>query len=473
MSLSNYDIVIGLEIHAELSTKTKVFCACENTFGNEPNTNCCPVCMGFPGALPVLNGAAVQKTVLAGLAFGCTINPTATFERKNYFYPDLAKAYQISQLEKPLCLGGGIMLKSGKFARLNRIHLEEDAGKLTHSGITKQTMIDYNRGGIPLIEIVTEPDFSSAQEVHEFLEEVRARLVFAGVADCRMEQGGMRCDVNLSLKPKGAALLGRRTETKNLNSFKMVARAIEFEAERQAELLSQGKQVVLETRKWNDASGKTTSMRSKEESQDYRYFPDPDIYAVTISQSDINQFKQNMPTLAWQYKHKFMQQYGLPEYDASILTTDKYITTYFENCVGLLNMPKKIANWLMVDMLKLVKESAETTFPITEEHFTQIIKMVEEKAFTRAVGLQVLTEVIASGIAPAQIAKQKGLLQAVSQETVLQILQTLKIQNPKLTADFATDPQKVKAYIIGQVMRATQGKVTPTLVETLLADVFG
>jgi len=473
MSLSNYDIVIGLEIHAELSTKTKVFCACENTFGNEPNTNCCPVCIGFPGALPVLSAAAVQKTVLAGLAFGCDINHEATFERKNYFYPDLAKAYQISQLEKPLCLGGGIALKSGKFARLNRIHLEEDAGKLTHSGITKQTMIDYNRGGVPLIEIVTEPDFSSAQEVLEFLEEVRARLVFAGVADCRMEQGGMRCDVNLSLKPKGSVVLGTRTETKNLNSFKMVARAIEFEASRQAELLAEGKQITLETRKWNDASGKTTSMRSKEESQDYRYFPDPDIYAVTISEQDIAQLKQTMPTLAWQYKAKFMQQYNLPDYDASILTTDQYITTYFENCVALLNMPKKIANWIMVDMLKLVKESTETTFPICEAHLTQLIKMVEEKAITKTVALQVLTEVIASGKAPQQIATERGLLQAVSQETILELLQTLKTQNPKLTADFAADRQKVKTYIIGQVMRATQGKAPPDLVESLLAEVFG
>ena len=327
--IDGYDIVIGLEIHAELKTKTKVFCSCKNEFGAQPNTNTCPVCTGMPGALPILNKRAVELAIKAGLSFGCDISRYSVFERKNYFYPDLSKAYQISQLVYPLCVGGKVELDSGKTIRLNRIHLEEDAGKLTHISKAVGTLVDYNRGGTPLIEMVTEPDFSSAEEVVEFLKKVRENLVFENIANCYMEEGGMRCDVNLSLKKKGTSELGIRTEMKNLNSFKSVQRAIEYEAKRQAEVLSGGGVVIQETRKWNDDKGKSTSMRTKEQAQDYRYFPDPDILALNISDEDIERVKDEMVMLPAKRREVYQEEYGLPLYDAQILTSSKYISDYF------------------------------------------------------------------------------------------------------------------------------------------------
>ena len=452
--LNKYDITIGLEIHAELNTKSKVFCGCANAYGAAPNTNCCPVCVGMPGSLPNVNREAVAKTITAGLSVGCTINNVAVFERKNYFYPDLSKSYQISQLVKPICIGGGITLKSGKFIRLNRIHLEEDAGKLLHNEVTQQTQIDYNRGGIPLIEIVTEPDFSCKEEVVEFLEEVRSRLVFSGVADCKMEEGGMRCDVNLSLKPAGAKELGNRTEIKNLNSFKMVARAIEHEANRQADLLANGKRVTTETRKWNDASGKTTAMRNKEQSQDYRYFPDPDIYAVEILGKDVDELGKNMPVLAWQLKERFIKEFGLPEYDASVLTKSKELSNYYLECVALLDKPKVISNWILTDVLK--RESFAPAKTLTD-----IIRMVEGKTITKLVGLDMLDGKVS-------LTDTHG----VTDEQITDILKNLKAEKPNLVLDFNANPQKVLPFIIGQVMKATKGRAKSVTIERLTEEIF-
>ena len=364
--LDGYDVVIGLEIHAELNTKTKVFCSCKNQFGDEPNTNTCPVCTGMPGALPILNRHAVELAIKSGLSFGCAISPYSVFERKNYFYPDLSKAYQISQLVYPLCVGGKIVLDSGKTIRLNRIHLEEDAGKLTHISKAVGTLVDYNRGGTPLIEMVTEPDISSADEAVEFLKKVREALVFEGIANCKMEEGGMRCDVNLSLKPKGSKEYGTRTEMKNLNSFKSVQRAIEYEAKRQAEILSTGGVIVQETRKWDDDKGKSSAMRTKEQAQDYRYFPDPDLLPLEISKEDVEAIAKEMVMLPADRRNMYVEKFGLPEYDAQILTSTKYISDYFEKCVSYFDAPKKISNWIMVDLLKLVKEQDEIIFPQLE-----------------------------------------------------------------------------------------------------------
>ena len=470
--LDNYDIVIGLEIHAELHTKTKVFCACKNQFGDEPNTNTCPVCTGMPGALPVLNKHAVELAIKAGLSFGCDISPYSVFERKNYFYPDLSKAYQISQLVYPLCIGGKIELDSGKTIRLNRIHLEEDAGKLVHINKAVGTLVDYNRGGTPLIEMVTEPDFSSADEVVEFLKKVRESLVFEDIANCKMEEGGMRCDVNLSLKKKGDSEYGIRTEMKNLNSFKSVQRAIEYEAERQAEVLATGGHVVQETRKWDDASGQSYAMRSKEQAQDYRYFPDPDLLPVEISSEEVARIKSEMVMLPQDRRKRYIEEFGLPEYDAGILTSTRYISDYFEKCVENFNAPKKISNWIMVDLLKLVKEQEEFEFPIDEKSLAGIVKMVEEKVINKTVGLQLLDKVIETGKDPLVLAKEMNLLVTISDDEILGLLRKLKSENVKVAEDYKNAPEKVVGFIVGYVMKNTGGKANSAKVRELIAKEF-
>lgn len=474
--LDAFDIVIGLEIHAELATRTKVFCGCKNEFGDDPNTNTCPVCTGMPGALPVLNKRAVELAMKAGLSFGCSISKYTVFERKNYFYPDLSKAYQISQLVYPLNIGGGVRLQSGKYIRLNRIHLEEDAGKLTHISKAVGTFVDYNRGGTPLIEIVTEPDFSSAEEVVEFLKKVREVLVFENIAKCKMEQGGLRCDVNLSLKRKGETEFGTRTEMKNLNSFKSVQRAIEYEALRQAEVISSGEEVIQETRKWDDDKGKSSSMRSKEKAQDYRYFPDPDLLPVIISGEDIAKIKAEMVMLPADRRKMYVEEFGLPEYDSEILTTTKYMSDYFENCVKIYNNPKKISNWIMVELLKLVKDQdkdqEEIVFPISEQRLVEIIKMVEEKILNKNLALELLNKVIETGEDPVLLAKKMNLLVVISDEQILELLKKLKSENEKVVADYKVNPEKISGFIVGYVMKNTEGKANSQKVKALIPTVF-
>lgn len=468
-----YDVVIGLEIHAELKTKTKVFCSCKNEFGASPNANTCPVCTGMPGALPIINKKAVELCIKAGLSFGSSISEYAVMERKNYFYPDLSKAYQISQMVHPICVGGGIMLGSGKYVRLNRIHLEEDAGKLTHISKAIGTLVDYNRGGTPLIEIVTEPDFSSAEEVDEFLKRVREALVFEDIADCKMEEGGMRCDVNLSLKPAGAKEFGIRTEMKNLNSFKSVSRAIEYEIKRQTEVLNDGKLVVQETRKWDDAKGKNLTMRSKEEAQDYRYFPDPDILPIKITKDTVSKLKDSMTMLPEDRRKMYVDSFELPYYDAQILTSSKYISDYFEKCVKLYNSPKKISNWIMVDLLKLVKAQEEFVFPIKEEYLVEIIKMVEERTINKTVGLTLLDKVIETSIDPKELAEKMGLLVKITDDQILELLKRLKTENEKVSIDYQNSPEKVVGFIVGYVMKNTGGKANSVRVKELIKQVYG
>lgn len=459
MSIKDFDITIGLEIHAELNTNTKVFCSCKNEFGSEPNTNVCPVCIGLPGSLPVINKKAVELGIKAGLCMGCEISPLTIFERKNYFYPDLSKAYQISQLQKPLCLGGGITLDSGKFIRLNRIHLEEDAGKLTHVNSTVGSLIDYNRGGVPLIEIVTEPDMNSAEEAVEFMMKLRSNLVFGGIAECKMEQGGMRCDVNLSVKPKGSKTLGTRTEMKNLNSFKMVGRAINYEALRQVEALESGEKIIQQTRKWDDNKGRSFPMRSKEEANDYRYFPDPDILAIKVSDRLIQETKLSLPRLSEQRKNYYITELKLPVYDAKILTSEKSFSDYFEEALKLFDSPKVVSNWIMTEVLRKFKEKETNDLNdiITVKNLVDIIKMVEQKEITRLSAKELFEKICFNGLDAKQTAKSEGILAGITDEEIIKIIDEALRANPKAVEDYKTEPDKVIKFFMGQVMRKTAG----------------
>lgn len=462
----DWDVVIGLEVHAELNTNSKVFCSCKNEYGSAPNTNCCPVCIGLPGALPVLNKQAVKYTIKAGLALGCNINDIAIMERKNYFYPDLSKAYQISQLVKPICLNGGIKLSNGKFVRLNRIHLEEDAGKLIHNE-NIGSLIDYNRGGVPLIEIVTEPDISSADEAVEFVTKLRNTLIYTGVAQCKMEEGGMRCDVNLSVKPKGSETFGTRTEMKNLNSFKMIERAIKVETERQIDLIEGGGKVVQETRRWDDVNEETVAMRSKETSQDYRYFPDPDILAVTISRQDVEDIRKTLPLLPEQLKDKFVNEYNLPEYDADVIIKDKEISTFYLKCVELLNEPKQISNWLMTNVLAKLKDD---TLQITPKQLTDIISLVLNRKISKQNGVELFELIWGTTDDALKIATNKKMINDMSADELYKIIDEILVNNPQVIPQYKTEPDKILNFLTGQTMRQTKGKADSKLVREYLIN---
>ena len=468
--MQEYDVVIGLEVHSELKTNAKVFCSCKNQFGQAPNTNCCPVCVGLPGALPVLNKKAVELVIKAGLTMDCEINDLAVFERKNYFYPDLAKAYQISQLVRPICIGGKIKLQN-KEVRLNRIHLEEDAGKLVHSTAAIGTLIDYNRGGVPLMELVTEPDISSAEEAVEFLTKLRQRLIFAGVAECKMEQGGMRCDVNISVKKKGSKELGERTEMKNLNSFKSVYRAITYEANRQIEVLENGGKIVQETRKWDDNHGKSVSMRKKETSSDYRYFPDPDMLAVEIPREDVENLKKTLPLMPEELKAKYMTEYGLTEYESDILTKEKDLSDYFNETVENFNKPKEVSNWILTEVLSKLKEGNDEIL-ISPKDLAKILKLVENKTVTRTNAKEILTRVWENGEDIDKLAKEYG--GNVDNEALKKIVEMVINGNPKAVEDYKTSdtPEKVFRWFIGQVMKETRGKANAVKAEEYVKELL-
>ena len=462
--MQEYDIVIGLEVHAELSTKSKVFCSCKNEFGAIPNSNCCPVCIGLPGALPVLNKKAVELVIKAGLTIDSEINDLAVFERKNYFYPDLSKAYQISQLVRPICVGGELKLKN-KIIRVNRIHLEEDAGKLIHSSGDAGTLIDYNRGGVPLMELVTEPDISSAEEAVEFLTKLRSLLVFAEVAECKMEQGGMRCDVNISVKPKGSNVLGNRTEMKNLNSFKSVYRAIEFESERQMGLLEKGEKVVQETRKWDDDAGISYAMRKKETSQDYRYFPDPDLLAVRIKRDEVENIKRTLPLMPDKLKEKYVSEFGLTDYDAEIITKEKFLINFFEETIKLHSNPKNVANWLITEILSKIKDEDQPNIKISPQNLAKILNFIAEGKITRTVAKEIFAKVWEKDEDIDTLVKTMG--GGISDDELENLILRIISSNPKAVEDFKASPtpEKQLKWFVGQVMKETRGKANAVKAE--------
>ena len=467
--MSDYEVVIGLEVHSELNTATKCFCACKNEFGAEVNTHCCPVCIGLPGALPILNQEALKKAITMGLAVGCKINNYSVFERKNYYYPDLPKAYQISQMVYPICMGGQVEIEVNgqkKIIRLNHIHLEEDAGKLIHDA--SGTMVDYNRGGVPLIEMVSEPDMNSAEEAVAFLEKLRQVLLYTGVSNARMQEGNIRCDVNVSVHKKGTPL-GTRAELKNINSFRAVERSIKYEADRQIDILESGGKVVQETRRWDDEKGQTFTMRSKEDSQDYRYFPDPDILPINISNEYIQQIKQNLPKLAEQRKEEYISL-GLTPQDANLLVAQKSYSDYFDAVCSFYNEPKFVCNWITSEVFKRLNNTEEDDIiiPVSAKNLAELLKMYKEGTINQAGARQVFDEIWQNDANPIQIVEQKGLKQVSDVGAIEEILKTIIKDNPNAVAELKSGNQKIVSFFVGQAMKASKGKANPKIVNDLL-----
>ena len=468
----NYEMVIGLEIHSELKTKTKAFCACENKFGLAINTAVCPVCMGLPGALPTINMEAVKFSIKSGLAFDCKINNKAVFERKNYYYPDLSKAYQISQLEYPICYDGKIRYKledKEYQCRINNIHMEEDAGKNIHDDKMKISLVDFNRCDVPLIEIVTEPDIRSSEQAVKVLESIKETLMAIDVSDCKMQEGSLRCDVNLSLHKPGEPF-GTRTEMKNLNSFKAVARAIEYEAKRQAEILDDGGVIKQETRRWDDLKGENFALRSKEDSNDYRYFKDPDLKPVEITEQYIEEIKKEIPELPYDKKERYEKVLGLPLHDVNVLTLDKKISEFFEKCLDLYNNPKIVANWVMGDALKKIKEdyNDEYDFKISPENLVKLIKLVENKELSVNASKEVLDAIWNTTKSPEEVMEQMGLKQTNDAGEIEQIVNDVIANNPQAVSDYKCGNERTLTFLVGQVMKNSRGKANPQIARELM-----
>lgn len=467
-----WETVIGLETHVELATKTKIFCSCTTQFGGAPNTHCCPVCTGMPGALPVLNEKVLEFAVKAGLALNCEIRPKSRFDRKNYFYPDLPKAYQISQLYLPICYDGAVDIGGGKTIRIHEMHMEEDAGKLVHDPWLDQTRADYNRCGVPLIEIVTEPDFRSAEEVVAYLERLKETLQYLGVSDCKMQEGSLRCDVNLSVRPAGSTELGTRTEMKNLNSFKAITRAISYEARRQIERIEEGKRVVQETRRWDENKDATYAMRSKENAQDYRYFPEPDIPPLELSDEYIEGLRASQPELAQAKRARYQADWGLPVYDTEMITSQKALADFFEEVVALGAHPKQASNWIMGQVLgQLSTHGLEAKdMKLTPATLARLVALVQEGKLNRNTAVKVFEVVFADdGDVDAYI-EEHGLAQVSDTALVTTVVEQVLSDNQKSVEDFNAGKEKAFGFLVGQVMRQLKGQASPAVVNQLLRE---
>lgn len=473
-----YEIVIGVEVHAQLRTKSKMFCGCGTTFGLSANSQTCPVCLGLPGTLPVINKAAVEMAVRAGLALNCTIEANNRFARKNYFYPDLPKGYQISQYESPICEHGWIEIAVGdskKRVRIRRAHLEEDAGKNVHETGTSGSRVDLNRAGTPLLEIVTEPDMRSAEEAVAYLKGLRDILMYLEVCDGNMDEGSFRCEPNLSLRPLGQKEFGTKVELKNINSFKFVKEAIEYEIKRQTKVLNEGGKIQQETRLWNIDRGETAVMRSKEEAHDYRYFPDPDLVPLKLDQEWIEGFRSSVPELPAARVNRFISEYGLPEYDAGVLTASKGIADYFEACAKLFNQPKTVSNWVMGELTRELNNSATdvSASPVSPERLVSLLQMVDKGTISLKVAREIFPELYSSGKTPEQIVQEKGLTQVSDESALEKIIDEVLVKNPAQVAQFKEGKQQVLGFLVGQVMKASGGKANPGKVNELLKKRLG
>ncbi|MFN3976844.1 MAG: Asp-tRNA(Asn)/Glu-tRNA(Gln) amidotransferase subunit GatB [Aquificaceae bacterium] len=467
-----FEPVIGLEIHVQMDTKTKMFCSCPVEFGAEPNVNVCPVCLGLPGSLPVINKRAVEYAIRAALALNCQINTRSVFARKNYFYPDLPKGYQISQYEEPLAVNGWLEVR-GKRIRIRRLHIEEDAGKNIHEG--SKTFVDLNRAGTPLMEIVTEPDIDSPQLAREFLEKLRNIMRYAGVSKADMEKGQLRCDINLSIRPKGSKELGTRVEIKNVNSFKFVQKAIEAEIERQIKLVLAGEKVVQETRTFDPSTGLTHPMRSKEEAEDYRYFPDPDLLPLVVPPGWIEEIRANMPELPEERLERFIKSYSLDEYAARVLTDNKELGDFFEEALRHYPQePKLVANWLLNDLLGNLSEVGKDieNSPVSPKDLAELVRLIKEGVLSSKLAKEVLKEMVLTGKEPQKIVQEKGLIQLSDEGQIRALVEEVLRENPKEVERYRSGEEKLFGFLVGQVMKKAKGKANPQVVNKVLKEML-
>ena len=470
-----YEVVIGLEVHAELSTKTKIYCGCPTEFGSAPNTHCCPVCTGMPGALPVLNEKVVEYAVRAGLATNCEIAKESKQDRKNYFYPDTPRAYQISQFDLPLCAHGHVdVVVDGKEKTIGitRIHIEDDAGKLVHDNYTGGTLVDLNRAGVPLIEIVSEPDMRSAEEAVAYVERLKGILEYIGVSDCKMQEGSLRADVNLSLRPVGQEKFGTRTETKNLNSFRAIARSIEFEIQRQKEILESGGKVYQETRRWDDEAGEGYAMRTKEEANDYRYFPEPDLMPIRLSDEYINNIKDTLPELPESRKKRYIEELGLPEYDAGIITSSKTLSDFFESATKSCGNAKAVSNWIMTDIIRIAREKGieYNELPFTSEQFAKLITLIDKGTISGSIAKKVFEEMVKTGKEPEKIVEEKGLVQISDEGAIKEVVDKIIAANPQSVEDYKNGKDRALGFLVGQCMKEMKGKGNPQILNKLILE---
>lgn len=475
--MKNYETVIGLEVHVELATKSKIFCSCTTEFGGEPNTHCCPVCTGMPGTLPVLNKKVVEYAMATGLATNCDITQKCKFDRKNYFYPDLPKAYQVSQLYLPICRDGHVDIEVDgvkKSIGIHEIHMEEDAGKLVHDPWDDCTMVDYNRCGVPLVEIVSDPDMRSAAEVIAYLEKLKLILQYLGVSDCKMQEGSLRADINLSIREVGAKEFGTRTEMKNMNSFKAIARAIEGEKNRQIEQIEDGNVITQETRRWDDNKNSSYAMRSKEDAQDYRYFPEPDLVPIEISDEWLLEIKSRQPELRDEKMLRYEKEYDIPEYDALILTGSKNLADIFEATVALCNKPKEVSNWLMVETMRLLKEHdlEPEEIRFSPANLAKLICLIDANAINRTVAKEVFELVFLNDIDPEKYVEEKGLKIDNDEGALKATIEKIIQENPQSVEDYHNGKAKAIGFLVGQTMKEMKGKANPAMINQILQELL-
>ena len=475
MSRNDYEVVIGLEVHAELSTKTKIFCSCPTEFGAAPNTHVCPVCMAMPGTLPVLNEKVVEYAVKAGLATNCEISRNSKNDRKNYYYPDLPKSYQISQFDKPLCEHGYVEIDTPngkKKIRLLRIHIEEDAGKLNHDDFGGGSLVDLNRAGVPLIEMVSEPDLRSAEEVEAYMRKLKSILEYIEVSDCKMQEGSLRADVNVSVHKPGEPF-GTRTEMKNMNSFRSIVRAIEYEVERQIDVLEDGGKIEQETLRWDDVSGKTFPMRDKEDAQDYRYFPDPDLVAIKLSEEYIENIKKTLPELPESRKERYLKEYELSEKDAKLITASKYLSDLFEKAIEVCHNPKTVCNWIISDISRILNETEmePIAIPFDANQLGKLVVLIDKGTISSSIGKKVLVELFENPRDPEEIIKEKGWIQISDEGAIKEVVMKILEVNPQSVADFKAGKDRALGFLVGQAMKETKGKANPKMLnEMFLAE---
>ena len=475
MARKDYEAVIGLEVHAELSTKTKIFCSCPTEFGAAPNTQTCPICIAMPGTLPVLIEKVVEYAVRAGLATNCTIARDSKNDRKNYFYPDLPKSYQISQYDKPLCEHGQIKIETSngeKTIGITRIHIEEDAGKLNHDEFGGGSLVDLNRAGVPLIEIVSEPDLRSTEEVELYLKKLKSILEYIEVSDCKMQEGSLRADVNVSVRKKGDLEFGTRTETKNMNSFRNITREIEYEIERQIEVIENGGKVEQETLRWDEVSGKTFSMRNKEDAEDYRYFPEPDLVAIKLSEEYISNIKNSLPELPESRKQRYLEEYKLSQKDANIITSSKYLSDLFEGAIEVCHNPKAVNNWIISDISRILNETETEPIgiPFDANQLGKLVILIDKGTISSSIGKKVLVELFENTRDPEEIIKEKGWIQISDEGAIKEVVENILQANPQSIADYKAGKDRALGFLVGQAMKQTKGKANPQMLNKMFLE---